>query len=76
MNDASPSAPSAPGAPSAETAAVQAVRAQVSALHAELTRNGLVVWTGGNISGRVPGTDLFVIKPSGVDYDVLAPENM
>ncbi|GAA1439459.1 L-ribulose-5-phosphate 4-epimerase [Leifsonia poae] len=62
--------------PSAETAAVEAVRAQVSALHAELTRNGLVVWTGGNISGRVPGTDLFVIKPSGVDYDDLAPENM
>lgn len=62
--------------PSAETAAVEAVRAQVSALHAELTRNGLVVWTGGNISGRVPGADLFVIKPSGVDYDDLAPENM
>ncbi|WP_085371384.1 L-ribulose-5-phosphate 4-epimerase [Leifsonia sp. NCR5] len=59
-----------------ETPAVRAVREQVSALHAELTRNGLVVWTGGNISGRVPGTDLFVIKPSGVDYDDLAPENM
>lgn len=59
-----------------ETPAVRAVREQVSALHAELTRNGLVVWTGGNISGRVPGTDLFVIKPSGVDYDDLTPENM
>ena len=45
-------------------------------LHAELTRNGLVVWTGGNVSGRVPGADLFVIKPSGVSYDDLAPENM
>ena len=40
------------------------------------SRNGLVVWTGGNVSGRVPGADLFVIKPSGVDYDDLAPENM
>ncbi|MGJ4844402.1 L-ribulose-5-phosphate 4-epimerase [Leifsonia sp. Le1] len=59
-----------------DTPAVRAVREQVSALHAELTRNGLVVWTGGNISGRVPGTDLFVIKPSGVDYDDLSPENM
>ena len=52
------------------------VRADVSALHAELVRYGLVAWTGGNVSGRVPGADLFVIKPSGVSYDELAPENM
>lgn len=57
-------------------AAVERVRAEVAALHGELTRNGLVVWTGGNVSGRVPGADLFVIKPSGVAYDDLAPENM
>ena len=57
-------------------AAIITVRADVAALHAELTRNGLVVWTGGNVSGRVPGADLFVIKPSGVSYDDLAPENM
>ncbi|WP_372499720.1 L-ribulose-5-phosphate 4-epimerase [Herbiconiux aconitum] len=56
--------------------AIDGVRADVAALHAELTRYGLVVWTGGNVSGRVPGADLFVIKPSGVDYDDLAPENM
>ncbi|GAA4265651.1 L-ribulose-5-phosphate 4-epimerase [Frondihabitans peucedani] len=56
-------------------AAIAATRASVAALHAELTRNGLVVWTGGNVSGRVPGADLFVIKPSGVSYDDLAPEN-
>lgn len=60
----------------AESAAVRAVRERVAALHAELVRYGLVVWTGGNVSGRVPGEDLFVIKPSGVDYDDLAPENM
>lgn len=52
------------------------VREEVSVLHAELVRYGLVVWTGGNISARVPGADLFVIKPSGVSYDDLAPENM
>jgi L-ribulose-5-phosphate 4-epimerase len=52
------------------------VRADVARLHAELVRYGLVIWTGGNVSGRVPGADLFVIKPSGVDYDELAPENM
>lgn len=57
-------------------AAIQKVRDDVAALHAELTRYGLVIWTGGNISGRVPGADLFVIKPSGVSYDELAPDNM
>ncbi|CAN7489182.1 L-ribulose-5-phosphate 4-epimerase [Microbacterium foliorum] len=57
-------------------ASIQAVRDDVARLHAELVRNGLVVWTGGNVSGRVPGADLFVIKPSGVSYDDLAPENM
>ncbi|WDF33646.1 L-ribulose-5-phosphate 4-epimerase [Arthrobacter agilis] len=55
--------------------AIQAVRQDVAALHAELVRYGLVVWTGGNVSGRVPGADLFVIKPSGVSYDELTPEN-
>jgi L-ribulose-5-phosphate 4-epimerase len=57
-------------------AAVAAVRAEVATLHGELVRYGLIVWTGGNVSGRVPGADLFVIKPSGVSYDDLAPENM
>jgi len=52
------------------------VRAEVARLHQELVRNHLVVWTGGNVSGRVPGADLFVIKPSGVDYADLTPENM
>jgi L-ribulose-5-phosphate 4-epimerase len=52
------------------------VREEVAALHAELVRYELVVWTGGNVSARVPGADLFVIKPSGVAYDDLAPENM
>src|SRR5690242_7347507 len=56
--------------------AIQTVREEVAALHAELIRYGLVIWTGGNISGRVPGADLFVIKPSGVSYDDLAPDNM
>lgn len=57
-------------------AAIARLRAEVSRLHGELVRYGLVVWTGGNVSGRVPGADLFVIKPSGVAYDDLAPENM
>jgi L-ribulose-5-phosphate 4-epimerase len=52
------------------------VRAEVAALHAELPRNELVVWTAGNVSARVPGEDLFVIKPSGVSYDDLTPASM
>jgi L-ribulose-5-phosphate 4-epimerase len=57
-------------------AAVAAVRREVAELHAELPRNELVVWTAGNVSARVPGHDLLVIKPSGVTYDELTPENM
>lgn len=52
------------------------MRRTVSGLHAELVRNNLVAWTAGNVSGRVPGEDLFVIKPSGVGYDELSPEAM
>lgn len=56
--------------------AIARTREDVASLHAELVRNGLVVWTGGNVSGRVPGADVFVIKPSGLPYDDLRPENM
>ncbi|WP_104139699.1 L-ribulose-5-phosphate 4-epimerase [Arthrobacter sp. ZGTC131] len=52
------------------------IRAEVCALHAELTRYELVVWTAGNVSARVPGHDLMVIKPSGVSYADLTPESM
>jgi L-ribulose-5-phosphate 4-epimerase len=56
--------------------AVAAVREDVARLHVELVRYGLVVWTAGNVSARVAGEDLFVIKPSGVSYDDLRPEAM
>ena len=52
------------------------LRKTVAALHRELTRYGLVSWTAGNVSARVPGADLMVIKPSGVSYDELGPESM
>jgi L-ribulose-5-phosphate 4-epimerase len=57
-------------------ARIAGIRRDVAALHAELTRYQLVVWTAGNVSARVPGHDLLVIKPSGVSYDDLTPENM
>jgi L-ribulose-5-phosphate 4-epimerase len=56
--------------------AVELLRRQVSDLHQELVRYHLVVWTAGNVSARVAGEDLFVIKPSGVDYNALSPDNM
>ncbi|WNV88880.1 L-ribulose-5-phosphate 4-epimerase [Umezawaea sp. Da 62-37] len=52
------------------------LRETVAALHGELTRYGLVMWTAGNVSARVPGEDLMVIKPSGVAYDRLTAESI
>ena len=42
----------------------------------ELVKNGLVIHTWGNASGRDPKTGLIVIKPSGVSYNSLEPGNM
>jgi L-ribulose-5-phosphate 4-epimerase len=50
------------------------LRREVYILHAELPRNGLVAWTSGNLSARVPDEELMVIKASGVSYDDLTPE--
>ncbi|MCZ2261090.1 MULTISPECIES: L-ribulose-5-phosphate 4-epimerase [unclassified Isoptericola] len=64
-------------------AAVDAAKENVAALHAELPRWELVVWTAGNVSERVRDDrtpdgsgDLLVIKPSGVSYDDITPESM
>ncbi len=59
-----------------ESREVAALREAVCALHAELVRNNLVAWTSGNVSARLPGSDLMVIKPSGVSYGDLTPESM
>lgn len=56
--------------------AIAQLRQVVADLHRELVRYRLVAWTAGNISARVPGRDLMVIKPSGVSYDELTPESM
>ncbi|MER7166932.1 L-ribulose-5-phosphate 4-epimerase [Micromonospora sp. NPDC000207] len=55
---------------------VARLREQVADLHDELVRYNLVAWTAGNVSARVPGRDLMVIKPSGVSYDDLTPDLM
>jgi L-ribulose-5-phosphate 4-epimerase len=54
----------------------RAQREHVAALHGHLTRYELVTCTAGNVSERVPGEDLFVIKGSGVDYDELTWEGI
>lgn len=52
------------------------LRKIISDLHAELPKNGLVTWTSGNISGRDPQTGHVVIKPSGITFENLRPDNM
>ena len=55
---------------------IERLRVEVCELHQELIRWNLVVWTAGNVSARVPGADLLVIKPSGVRYHELTPDKM
>ena len=54
----------------------EALREEVCAMNLELPANGLVVWSGGNVSGRDRETGCVVIKPSGVKFDRLTPESM
>lgn len=55
---------------------LEELRAEIYRLHLELPRHNLVVWTGGNLSGRDVESGYVVIKPSGVRYSDLTPENM
>ncbi len=54
---------------------LEQLKEQVWKLHLELPKNELVKWTGGNVSARDPESGLVVIKPSGVLYDELRPED-
>lgn len=54
---------------------LEQLKEQVWKLHLELPKNGLVTWTGGNVSARDPESGLVVIKPSGVMYEDLRPED-
>ena len=42
----------------------------------ELVKEGLVIHTWGNVSGRDKKSGLIVIKPSGVSYKSMKPEDM
>ena len=55
---------------------LESLREEVCWLNRELPRQGLVTWTSGNVSGRDSGTGLVVIKPSGLRYEAMRPEEM
>lgn len=52
------------------------LRKLVCELNKELPKEGLVTMTSGNVSGRDAETGYIVIKPSGVSFEALTPENM
>jgi L-ribulose-5-phosphate 4-epimerase len=55
---------------------LETLREEVWRLNLELPKNNLVAWTGGNVSARDPESGLVVIKPSGVRYEGMKPEQM
>ena len=55
---------------------LEKLREDVCKANKLLPHYGLVTFTWGNVSAIDRETKLFVIKPSGVDYDDLTPENM
>ena len=55
---------------------LEELKKQVYEANMLLPKYGLVTFTWGNVSGIDRDRGLFVIKPSGVDYDKLKPEDM
>jgi L-ribulose-5-phosphate 4-epimerase len=55
---------------------LQALREQVFEANLELVRRGLVLYTFGNASGIDRASGCVVIKPSGVPYDVMTPNDL
>ena len=55
---------------------LEELKKKVYEANMELPRRGLVTYTWGNVSGIDREKGLFVIKPSGVEYDELRPEDL
>ncbi len=55
---------------------LEALRERVYRANMALPKYNLVTWTAGNASARDPESGLIVIKPSGVMFEELTPENM
>jgi L-ribulose-5-phosphate 4-epimerase len=55
---------------------LEALKEEVYYANLELPKQGLIKYTWGNVSGIDREKGLFVIKPSGVDYETLQPSDM
>jgi L-ribulose-5-phosphate 4-epimerase len=55
---------------------LEELKIKVYEANMELPKRGLVTYTWGNVSAIDRATKLFVIKPSGVDYDTMSPDDM
>jgi L-ribulose-5-phosphate 4-epimerase len=55
---------------------LEALKKEVCRLNLELPANNLVVWTSGNVSVRDPESGYVIIKPSGIKFEDLQPEQM
>ncbi len=55
---------------------LEELKQKVYEANMELPKRGLVTYTWGNVSAIDRDSGLFVIKPSGVDYDTMKPEDM
>lgn len=55
---------------------LEKLKEQVYEANMELQKKGLVIYTWGNVSGIDREKGLIVIKPSGVEYDTMKPEDM
>lgn len=55
---------------------LESLKKYVYEANMELPKRGLITYTWGNVSGIDRETGYFVIKPSGVDYNLLKPEDM
>lgn len=54
---------------------LEKIKEELHKLHLMLPAEKLVTWTSGNVSARDPETGLVVIKPSGIMYEDLRPED-
>ena len=55
---------------------LEELKKEVCDANLELVRKGIVIYTWGNVSGISEDRKYMVIKPSGVDYDGMKPEDM
>ena len=55
---------------------LEELKKQICDANLELVRRGVVIYTWGNVSGIDRKKGVMIIKPSGVDYEKMKPEDM